>query len=224
VSLEVLILALISALRPATSQAAVVALLKTPDPRRTLLFFTAAGFMASTAVGLLLVLAFHGARVSFGGSTFTAVFNLVAGVMALAFALGYRRGLVTVPRRERRAAPPSGAATRLARTLRNPSVATATLAGVATHVPGLVYVVALNGIAAGDPSPASAAVQVAIYNALWFAIPLAALALATMRPGRAPHYLDRGTAWARGHEQALVFATFALLGAYLAVKGAVQLF
>ena len=43
-SLEVLVLGLISGLRPATSQAAVVALLKTPDPRRTLLFFMVAGF------------------------------------------------------------------------------------------------------------------------------------------------------------------------------------
>ena len=223
-SLETLVLGVISGLRPATSQAAVVALLKTPDPRRTLLFFTVAGFTASTAIGLLLVLAFHGARVGLGGSTFTAVFYLVAGVMALAFAVGYRRGLVSVPRRERRAAPSTGAAARLARTLRSPSVATAALAGVATHIPGLVYLVALNGIAADDPGPASAAVQVAIYNALWFAIPLAALTLATMRPGRAPDYLDRGTSWARSHEQGLVFATFALLGAYLTVKGAVQLF
>jgi hypothetical protein len=64
----------------------------------------------------------------------------------------------------------------------------------------------------------------ASYNALWFAIPLAALALATMRPGRAPDYLERVTSWARSHEQGIVFATFALLGAYLTVKGAVQLF
>jgi Sap, sulfolipid-1-addressing protein len=224
VSFEVLVLAVISGLRPATSQAAVVALLKSPDPRRTLLFFTVAGFAASMAIGLLLVLAFHGARVGLGGSTFTAVFNLVAGVVALAFAVGYRRGLVTVPRRERRAAPSAGAAQRLAQRLRNPSVAAAALAGVATHVPGLVYLVALNGVAAGEPGPATAVVQVAIYNALWFAIPLAALALATLRPGRAPDYVDRGADWARAHEQGLVFATFALLGAYLAIKGAVQLF
>ena len=106
-SLEVLVLGVISAVRPATSQAAVVALVKAPDPRRKLLVFTVAGFMASTAIGLLLVLGFHGAHVNLGGSTFTSVFNLAAGVMALAFAVGYRRGVVSVPRRERRAAPVS---------------------------------------------------------------------------------------------------------------------
>ena len=222
-SLEILLLGLISGVRPATSQAAVLALLKVPDPRRSLLFFTVAGFTASAAIGLLLVLAFHGARVNLGGSTFSAVFNLVAGVAALAFAVGYRRGVVSVPRREPRAEPSTGAAARLARRLRNPSLLTAAAAGVATHIPGLIYLVALNAIAAGEPAPASAVVQVALYNALWFAIPLAALALATLRPGRAQEYVDRGTRWAREHEQVLVFATFVLLGAYLTIKGVVQL-
>ena len=101
-SIEVLALGVISGLRPATSQAAVVALLKTRDPRRRLLFFLVAGFATSMAVGLLFVLAFHGARVNLGGSTFTAAFDLIAGVAALAFAVGYRQGRVSVPRRERR--------------------------------------------------------------------------------------------------------------------------
>jgi hypothetical protein len=222
-SLEVLALGVISGLRPATSQAAVVALLRTPDPRRTLLFFVVAGVTVSTAIGLLCVLAFHGARVNLGGSTFTAVFDLAAGVAALAFAVGYRQGRVSVRRREPRAARSPGTTARLAQRLREPSVATAAVAGVATHIPGLIYLVALNAIAADAPPPGRAAAEVAIYNALWFTIPIAALALAILRPGRAPDYLDRATSWGRAHEQGLVFATFVLLGAYLTVKGAVRL-
>jgi hypothetical protein len=222
-NLETLVLGLISGLRPATSQAAVVALLKAPDPRRSLLFFNVAGFAWTTAIGLVLVLAFHGANVNLGGSTFTAVFNLATGMIALAFAAGYRKGRVTVPRRERRPPPSTGVGARLTRALRSPSMATAAFAGVATHIPGLIYIVALNTIAAERPSPATAVLQVAIYNALWFAIPLAALALAILRPGRGAEYLDRAMGWARRHEQGLVFATFVLLGAYLTVKGAVQL-
>jgi hypothetical protein len=223
-SFEVLALGVISGLRPATSQAAVVALLRTPDPRRTLLFFVAAGFTMSLAVGLLCVLALHGARVNLGGSTFTAVFNLVAGVSAIAFAFGYRQGRISLRRREPRAAQSTGATARLARRLRHPSVATAAAAGAATHIPGLIYLVALNAIAADAPPPASAAIEVAIYNVLWFAVPLAALALAILRPGRAAGYLDRATTWGRRHEQGLVFSIFALLGAYFTIKGAVQLF
>jgi predicted permease len=225
-SLETFALGMISGLRPATSQAAVVTLLKTSDPRRTLLFFLVAGFATSMLIGLVLVLALHGARVNLGGSTFTAVFDLVAGVAALAYAIGYRQGRVSVPRRARReprAARTSGTAARLAQRLRNPSVLTAAVAGVATHLPGFIYLVALNAIAAEEPDLVSATVQVGIYNALWFAVPLIALAVAVLRPGRAPEYLERATGWGRRHEQGVVFATLALLGAYLTIKGAVRL-
>ena len=222
-SIEVLALGVIRGRRPATSQAAVVALLKTGDPRRRLLFFVAAGLATSMAVGLLFVLAFHGAQVNLGGSTFTAVFDLIAGVAALAFAVGYRQGRVTVPRRERRARRTGGSTAWVAQRLRDPSLGTAALAGVATHIPGLIYLVALNVIAGDAPPPARAAAEIAIYNALWFAVPIAALALAILRPGTASDYLDRATSWGRAHEQGLVFATFAVLGAYLTVKGAVRL-
>ena len=222
--LETLVLGLISGLRPATSQAAVIALLRTPDPRRKLLFFLVAGFATSMAIGLLLVLVFHGARVNLGGSTFTALFDLIAGVAALGFAVGYRQGRVSVPRRRRREAPPGGASGRIAGHLRNPSVATAAVAGVATHIPGLIYLVALNAIAAEDPGTVTAAIQVAAYNALWFGVPIAALALAILRPGAAPDYLERATGWGRRHEQVLVVTTLGLLGGYLTIKGATLLF
>lgn len=223
-SIETLVLGVISGLRPATSQAAVIALLRTPDPRRRLLFFLVAGFVSSMAFGLVLVLAMHGARVELGGSTFTAVFDLAAGVAALGFAFGYRRGRLSLPRRERRVEATDAVGARLARRLRDPSVLTAALAGVATHIPGLIYLVALNAIAAGQPGALSAAVQVGIYNALWFALPMAALALAILRPGRAPEYLERATGWGRQNEQVLVFATLTVLGAYLTIKGLVLLF
>jgi hypothetical protein len=226
-SVETVALGVISGLRPATSQAALVALLKTADPRRRLLFFLVAGFSTSMLIGLVLVLAFHGARVNLGGSTFTALFDLVAGVAALAYAIGYRQGRVSIPRRARREPRPartSGTTARLMQRLRNPSVLTAAVAGVVTHVPGLIYLVALNAIAAEEPDPLTATVQVGIYNALWFAVPLAALALAILRPGRAPVYLERATVWGRRHEQGLVFTMLILLGAYLVIKGTVRLF
>jgi hypothetical protein len=222
-TLQVIALGLISCLRPATSQAAVVALLRTRDPRRRLLFFVVAGLTVSMAIGLLCVLAFHGARVNLGGSTFTAVFDLVAGVAALAFAFGYHQGRVSVPRREPRGARSTGPSARLAQRLREPSVATAAAAGVVTHLPGLIYLVALNAIAAGSPPPATAVVEVGLYNLLWFGVPLAALALAVLRPGRAAGYLDRATRWGRQHEQGIVTATFVLLGVYLTIKGSVSL-
>ena len=101
--LEALVLGLFSGLRPGTSLAAVLALLNTPKPRQLLLFFTAAGFAWSWAIGLVVVGVFHGANVAVGGSTFTAVLDVAFGAAALGFAAGLQRGWVPPTRRRTRA-------------------------------------------------------------------------------------------------------------------------
>jgi hypothetical protein len=99
-NLEALVLGLFSGLRPGTSLAAVLALLKAPRPKRLLLFFTAAGFASSWAIGLVVVGVFHGADVAVGGSTFAAVLDVTLGAAALGFAAGLQQGWVQ-PRRRR---------------------------------------------------------------------------------------------------------------------------
>ena len=217
-SLEALVLGLFSGLRPGTSLAAVLALLRTPRPQRLLLFFTVAGFASSWAVGLVVIGVFHGADVAVGGSTFTAVLDVALGAAALGFAAGLQRGWVQ-PGRRRGSSPSPAAPSRLGARLRHPSAGVAAAAGVGTHLPGLVYVVALNAIASDGPRPVDAAVQVAIYDALWFLIPLASLVLSVVRPSVAVAYLDAATAWARRHEHTIVVAGSFVLGAYLVVKG-----
>jgi len=143
-------LAVISAIRPATSQAAVFALLKVPAARRSLLAFSLAGLIVSTAIGLIIVVVFNGAGGALGRSRFTAVVDVLLGVAALAFAVGVQRGQLSRPR----GAPQERPESRIAARLRRPSLPTAAAAGVATHVPGLIYLVALNTIAATQPSPA----------------------------------------------------------------------
>src|SRR4051794_28202024 len=213
--MEVIVLGLISGLRPATSQAAVFALLRSPSAARGLLAFAAAGFVASVLIGLIAVGAMAGAGGVLGHSKFTAAFDVVAGVAALGFAAGVRRGGLDRRRERSSARAPSAIATRL----REPSVPTAAMAGVATHIPGLIYLVALNAIAAERPGPAETVMLVAIYNLLWFAIPLGALVLVLRSPATATAFLDRLTAWARGHQDALLIAVFTALGLYLSVKG-----
>ena len=97
----------------------------------------------------------------------------------------------------------------LGRRLRNPSAGVAAAAGVGTHLPGLIYLAALNVIASERPGPVSAGVRVALYDALWFLVPLAALALVVFRPGAALVYLEDGTAWAQRHERVLLVARLA---------------
>ncbi len=158
-----------------------------------------------------------------GGSTFTAVLDVAFGAAALGFAAGLQRGWVQ-PRRRRSSSPSATpAGSRFARNLQNPSARDAVAAGIGTHLPGLIYLAALNAIASERPAPVDAALQVAIYDALWFMIPLASLVLATVRPGAARRYLDAATAWVRRHEHAVLLSGSVILGGYLVAKGTTSL-
>jgi hypothetical protein len=214
---------LFSGLRPGTSLAAVLALLKTPQPERPLIFFIAAGLIWSWVIGVLVVGVFHGANVALGGSTFTGVLDVAVGAAALGFGAGLQRGWVE-PTRLRSPSPSGpGTASRLSRRLRNPSARVAAAAGVGTHLPGLIYLAALNAIASERPGPVGVGLRVAIYDALWFLIPLASLVLVLVRPGAALIYLEDATAWVRRHEHAVLVAGSLVLGGYLVVKGTVTL-
>ena len=219
--MEVIVLGLISALRPASSQVAVLALLRAPAAPRTLLVFTAAGFVFSVLVGLLGVSVLDDADRVFRHSTFHAAFNLAAGVAALGVAAGVQRG--ALDRRRGRERSNGRRTSAIAARLRHPSAKMAAGAGVVTHVPGLIYLVVLNSIASSNPGLVEASAQVALYNLLWFAIPLGALVLVLRSPATATAFLDRMTAWARRHEDPLVVAVFGALGIYLCANGLLAL-
>jgi hypothetical protein len=220
-SLEVLILGLVSGLRPGSSLAAVLVLLRAPEPRRPLLFFTVAGFASSWVIGVLVVAVFHGADVALGGSTLAPILDLAFGAAALGFAAGLHKGWVQ-PRTRGSERPPTSTPSRFRR-IREGSPGVSALAGVGTHVPGLVYLVALNAIASGGPGLVDAGIQVAVYDALWFTIPIVSLVLAIVRPGTAPRYLAAATAWARRHEYGVLLAGSLAIGVYLVAKGAASL-
>src|SRR5215212_896029 len=133
-NLEALVLGLFSGLRPGTSLAAVLVLLRTPKPQRLLLFFTAAGFASSWAIGLVVVGVLHGANVAVGGSTFTAVLDVAFGAAALGFAAGLQSGWVQPAAHHAERSPAPGTPPRFRR-LRDPSARVAALAGVGTHLP-----------------------------------------------------------------------------------------
>lgn len=214
-NLEVLILAAASAVRPSTSTAAVYALLSSERPRPVLAAFTGAGFLFSCAVGFIVVSAFHGVSLPGRESTRIAIVDLAAGAAMLGFASGAWSGHVERIRQRRGQRAPS----RVMTALRRPTVKVAAAAGVVTHVPGLFYLVALNAIAAGRPAIGRAVVDVLIYNAIWFCIPVAAFVVAREHAELAHARIARLNAWAREHEQVIVVALFASVGTYLIVKG-----
>ena len=101
--------------------------------------------------------------------------------------------------------------------------ARAAVVGVLTHLPGLFYITALNSITNSTSSVVNQIVQVAVYNAFWFALPATALVLATRRPVELKDFLRRLTGWVARREREILIAASALLGTYLIVKGVVEL-
>ena len=217
-TLEVIVLALASALRPA-GVAALYALLSASHPRRVLIAYIVAGFAFSVAIGVLVVVAFGGADIRFGG-TVEHLIELLAGTAALGFAAGLAAGRAELPSR----GSATGAQSTMAVRLRNPSVRTAAVAGVATHLPGLFYLVALNEIVAHRNGIADGIVAVLVFNAIWFGAAIASVILFMVRPGAARRALLRASDWARLHSRGVTIGVFAAAGAYLFVDGAVGLF
>src|SRR5688500_17205613 len=171
-NLDVLVLALASAPRPA-GIAALYSLLSAPHPRRVLVAYLVAGLTFSVSIGVLFVAIFHGSAIS--------------------------------------------------RRPRNPTVTTASVAGVATHVPGLFYLVALNAIVAEKPSLVAGVLQVLLFNAIWFGAAIASVVIFLLRPGVARRTLARVDGWARRRARIITVLVFAVAGSYLAIRGVVGL-
>src|ERR687897_2334801 len=88
--IEAVILAIASAVRPSTSLAATYVLLSLPRARALLLAFVVAGFVISSAIGVLVVVGLDGTNPPARDSRFAALVNVIAGVASIAFALVVR--------------------------------------------------------------------------------------------------------------------------------------
>ncbi len=216
-NLEWIALAIVNAGRPA-GIAAVYALLSAPRPVRLLFVFVAIGFTWSFVVGLIVVRALHGAEVS-DSSTATAVISLALGAAALGFAAAFASGKVE-PRAPSRM---SGTDSRMSRALREPSLGVAAGAGIVTHLPGLFYLLGLNAISSTNPGLARSVVEILVFNAIWFTVPVTALVVALRRPDLARTALEDFNQWVRRRQRGLAILAFSLIGAYFAAKGATEL-
>lgn len=217
-TLDVVVLALASAARPA-GIAALYALLSASHPRRVLLAYLIAGVTFSVAIGALVVGVFKGTGVHYRDTNVASAVYLLGGVAALGFAAGVGSGRRQLPSRGE-AAPERSA---VSRRLRNPSVTTASAAGVATHLPGLFYLVALNAIVAEGRSFLDGLLEVVVFNIIWFGAAIASVVVFLLRPGVARRALARVNAWARRHSRITTVLVFSAVGLYLTIKGAMGL-
>jgi hypothetical protein len=216
VSPEAFVLALTTVVRP-SSAAAVYAMLSTHRPQRLLVAYILAGLAFSLTVGALAVLALQGHSSSSTATVGRALLNIVIGAASLGYAAGAWTGRV-----HRRAAGAEEESW-FQRRLRHLTPPVAALAGVVTHLPGLVYLAALNAIIGTASGPVNGVLQVVVYNALWFSLAIVALVMSVYRPSVSRDLLERGTAWVRRHQRTIVVVFCGILGLYLVVKGIVDL-
>jgi Sap, sulfolipid-1-addressing protein len=93
------------------------------------------------------------------------------------------------------------------------------LAGPATHVPGLFYLIALNVILAHNLATAGKLAALVTYNAVWFAVPLAALVICIARPAAAQAFVESVEQWTRDHARGILLVVSFGVGAALIIRG-----
>ena len=148
-----------------------------------------------------------------------AVIELAGGSAALGFAAGIATGRLRGGTRSEHSKGDS----RLGRELRNPSLRAAAVAGVATHLPGLLYLLGLNAIARGDPPLVDGLLAVLVFDAIWLTIPFGALVASIRRPEATRAAIGRFSAWMLNHERTVLILIFSIVGTYFTVRGSLDL-
>jgi hypothetical protein len=219
VIVEVFVLALASTIRP-TSLAAVYALLSHDSRRALICAYVAAGLAFTVAFGLAVVYAFHGIHIQSGSDRTKGIADIIGGVVALLLGVAILTGRV----RAQQAAHAPAARGRLNAMLgARLSMPTAALAGPATHLPGLFYLIALNVIVAHNPEVPNGTFAVLTYNAVWFALPLIALGACIVRPAAARDAIGSVEQWVRLRSRTILLCVAFGVGTALIVRGALSL-
>ena len=216
---EIFVLALASTIRP-TSLAAVYTLVSHDGRRRFMWAYVLAGLAFTVAFGVVIVGATHGIHLGSGTNETKGIADIAGGIVALAFGVGLLTGRVGGG--DAGDAPRAGGRLRSALD-RRLTTHTAALAGPATHIPGLFYLIALNVIVAHQASLGEKSVALATYNAVWFALPIAALVVCIVRPASAQALVAWVAGWARDHHRGILLAASFGAGAALVIRGVLAL-
>jgi Sap, sulfolipid-1-addressing protein len=219
VSIELILLALASMVRP-TSLAATSALVSHVSRRPLLLAYIVAGLAFTVAFGVVVVGAFHGVHFGSGSDRTKGIADIVGGSLALLFGCAVLSGRIRRRSDHDGARAAGGWKARLDRRLTIPAAA---VAGPLTHIPGLFYLIALNVIVAHEPRLPGGLLAVLIYDAIWFALPIAALATCVVNPDAARDVVVRVERWTAQHSRALLLSTSFAVGVALVIRGALLL-
>jgi hypothetical protein len=214
-TIELILLALVTAVRP-TAVAAIYTLVSAPSPRRLMSVYVIAGMAFTITFGLIVIVAFKGIQIHSGTSRTTAIAEIIGGVLALTAGALVLTGHIRGPARRDEPRPSGRWSSMLDRHL---TTRTAAIAGPATHIPGLFYLIALDLIVASQPAVLESVILVLIYNAVWFALAIIALAICIVRPEAARGLIETLEASARRHARTIILVIWFGVGITLLVRG-----
>jgi hypothetical protein len=215
VTLQLIVLALATAVRPA-SLAAVYALLASDSPRRLMVAYVVAGAAFTIGFGLLVIWAFNGVAIPAGRSHAPAAVEIVGGIVAIIFGVLLLTG--RIGKGQAREAP--RAPSRLVALLyERVTVRTAAVAGPATHLPGIFYLLALDLIVSQQPKLHQGIISLLVYNGIWFSLPIAALAVCIVDPAAASGRIKSVEQWARQYARAVLVVVSFGVGTALLIDG-----
>jgi hypothetical protein len=219
VTIEIILLGLASAVRP-SSFVAVLALVRAATASRLMAAYVAAGLAFTIAVGVAVVWIFSGISINAGTDRTKAIAEITAGALAVGFGVAVLLRRVPVGDLASEAAS-EGRFDRLRQI--QPTPRAAAFAGPITHIPGLLYLLALDLIVSQEPGVAGGLVEVGIYNAVWFILPISVLVVCVVNPPAARAGVQKLQAWAGANARAIVLVIAFGLGGLLLVKGAMTL-
>lgn len=209
-------MALASAIRP-SSLVAVYALVREQRPARLMAAYVAAGLVFTVTVGTVVIFVSSGIELHAGTNRTKAVAEILAGVLAMGLGVAVLAGRVRVGA-VTNARPTPGRGERLKH--RKITTRTAALAGPATHIPGLLYLVALDLIVSQEPDIPGGLLEIGIYNAIWFALPIVALAACIENPSAGRTLVYKVQEWVGAYVRTIVLLISFGVGAWLVTAGA----
>jgi hypothetical protein len=213
VNAEALVLAVAGVLRP-TALAAVWAMLIGTHPLRLLSAYLLAGLAFSLTTGIAVVVLLGDTLSPRSPSPARGLVEVALGVASLLAAVAAGAGWL--PRRR----PSADESPRGPRRL---STAGAAVAGVLTHLPGVFYLAALSAIVTTSARGSGEVVQVVVYNVVWYAPAIAALALCLLGAAPSAARLDGIVARGRRFETQILVVGFGALGVWLVATGIADL-
>jgi cytochrome bd-type quinol oxidase subunit 2 len=217
VTIQIILLALASAVRP-TSLVAVYALAREHPPARFMVAYVAAGLAFTVTVGVAVIFVCRGIELDAGTDRTKAIAEILAGALALSLGIAVLAGRVRLgPVASGRPAMGDRAGRLQHRKI---TTRTAALAGPATHIPGLLYLVALDLIVSKEPDVPGGLLEIGIYNAIWFALPITVLAICIVNPAAARTLVYRVQNEAAAHARTIVLLVAFGVGGWLLIAGA----